>query len=322
MARELLLVRHGKATQDPSYEDFARPLKDRGKRDAQRLGVWLWQQDLRPDHVVASPAERALVTAEKCCKAMDLPAACIVRDERLYLAYVETVLRVLAEVPGDTQRVLLVGHNPFCEELLEHLVARLPTLPLHEQRFKTATLAHIGLPDDWRELPAGCGTLLRLQHGRSLPRGFPYPAPFGGEQRERPAYYYQQSAVIPYRVRKGRLQVLVVGSSKRNHWVVPKGVSGPGHTLQESAREEAREEAGVQGEVLDEVLGEFTVEKWGATCNVQVFPMRVTGQIPDAEWEERHRGREWLACAEAAARVDNRALAEMIRQLPQRELPG
>ena len=67
MTRELLILRHGKSDWEAGTDDFHRPLKDRGKRGAQRVGVWLLQQGLLPDHVVSSPAERAIVTAEKAC---------------------------------------------------------------------------------------------------------------------------------------------------------------------------------------------------------------------------------------------------------------
>ena len=64
MSRELMLLRHGKSDWTEQLDDFDRPLKDRGKRGAQRMGVWLIQQELLPDHVVSSPAERAIVTAQ------------------------------------------------------------------------------------------------------------------------------------------------------------------------------------------------------------------------------------------------------------------
>lgn len=68
MPRELLLLRHGKSDWDTDTDDFNRPLKDRGKRGAQRVGVWLLRQGLLPDLVIASPAERALVTAENAAR--------------------------------------------------------------------------------------------------------------------------------------------------------------------------------------------------------------------------------------------------------------
>ncbi|MES9976090.1 MAG: histidine phosphatase family protein, partial [Candidatus Thiodiazotropha sp.] len=69
MTRELMLLRHGKSDWSQQLEDFKRPLKDRGKRGAQRMGVWLLQQQLQPDYVISSPAERAIVTAQKTVKA-------------------------------------------------------------------------------------------------------------------------------------------------------------------------------------------------------------------------------------------------------------
>jgi phosphohistidine phosphatase len=67
MTRELLLLRHGKSDWSTGVDDYHRPLKDRGKRDAQRIGVWLAQQKMIPDLIVTSSAERALVTAQKAC---------------------------------------------------------------------------------------------------------------------------------------------------------------------------------------------------------------------------------------------------------------
>ena len=46
MERQLLLMRHGKAVSDETLDDSLRPLKDKGKRGAQRMGVWLSQQHL------------------------------------------------------------------------------------------------------------------------------------------------------------------------------------------------------------------------------------------------------------------------------------
>ena len=56
--RELLLLRHARSDWSVRSDDFHRPLQTEGKRDAQRLGSWLMQQGLVPDHVVSSPAER------------------------------------------------------------------------------------------------------------------------------------------------------------------------------------------------------------------------------------------------------------------------
>ena len=97
MGRELLLLRHGKSERRVDGDDLQRPLKDRGKRGAQRMGVWLMQHDLLPDHVISSPAQRAVTTAEKCCKASGVAADHVRQDERLYRTAVDTLLDVLAD---------------------------------------------------------------------------------------------------------------------------------------------------------------------------------------------------------------------------------
>ena len=187
MSRELLILRHGKSDWAKGAPDFNRPLKNRGKRGAQRIGVWLWQQQLRPDLIISSPAERALTTAHKCCKSMGMNAHAVISDERIYLASHEELLDVLAEVRGEARRIMLVGHNPGLEELLGFLVGEDIPLPEDGKILPTATLAHLCMPDDWRGLTCASAELRRIVRSRQLPKGFPYPAPDGAETRDRPA---------------------------------------------------------------------------------------------------------------------------------------
>ena len=315
MRRELLILRHGKSDWSAGTDDYHRPLKDRGKRAAQRMGVWLAQQGLLPDHVVSSPAERAMVTAEKTCKVMGLGTQHIHSDGDVYEAGLQDLLRVLAGCPGKAQRVMLVGHNPGLEQLLEYLVAgQLPATD-DGKRLPTATLARLTMPADWQRLESGCGALLSITRPAALPKKFPFPRPDSRERRDRPAYYYSQSAVIPWRLRAGKPEILVIASSKNKHRVVPKGIKEPGLTAQESAAREALEEAGVEGRVGNEPLGSYRVEKWGATCTVEVFPMEVTRVLSESEWEERHRGREWLAPEQARKCLKQDAFRPMIDAL-------
>ncbi len=44
MTRELLLFRHGKSDWSTGVDDYHRPLKDRGKRGAQRMATWIWRR--------------------------------------------------------------------------------------------------------------------------------------------------------------------------------------------------------------------------------------------------------------------------------------
>ena len=315
MARELLIFRHGKAVTESELKDFRRPITDNGKRAAQRMGAWLWQKNIRPDYIVSSPAERALVSAQKLCKAMGQDDSAIVTDKRLYKASIKSHLEVLAECPKKKQRVLLVGHNPGLTELLLYLLGGNVPTPDDGKLLPTATLSRLVMPGNWKKLELDCAQLKSLTRPDDLPKKFPFPAPNGKEKRDRPAYYYYQSAVIPYRLQKNKIQVMVVGSSKRNHWVVPKGIHEPGMSAQKSAAKEAFEEAAIKGVVSKSPLGAYESSKWGATCTVEVYAMRVKEILPESDWEESHRGRKWLSAEVAADMVKEPALRPMILSL-------
>ncbi len=129
-----------------------------------------------------------------------------------------------------------------------------------------------------------------------------------------PSYYYQQSAVLPIQGEGDALQLLLITSRTKKRWVIPKGVVDEGLTPKESAAKEALEEAGIEGDILPEQIGVYEYPKWGGTCQVKVFVMRV--QTIHEQWLESFRERVWLTCTEASQRVREEKLQEIIRQLP------
>lgn len=166
--RELLLLRHGKSDWSNDGKDFDRPLNSRGQRDAARIGRWLADQSLLPDIVVSSPACRAAQTAKLVCASAGLEAADIVWVERLYLAAVGTLLDVVRAIPAERCRILLIGHNPGLEDLVEHLSG---TAEQHRHQGKlltTATLACLALKDDWSQLGRDSAELRQIVRARAL----------------------------------------------------------------------------------------------------------------------------------------------------------
>ena len=159
MSRELLLLRHGKSDWSIESDDFNRPLKQRGQKAALRVGEWLQQQNLAPDWVISSPATRALKTAEK--------SGDINLDERIYQADVEKLKNVLADCPIHTQRVLLVGHNPELEALLNYLVEGVE-MPEDGKLMATATLVRLRMPEDWNDLGLHCAELLSITRAKAM----------------------------------------------------------------------------------------------------------------------------------------------------------
>ncbi|MBF0214899.1 MAG: NUDIX hydrolase [Magnetococcales bacterium] len=130
-----------------------------------------------------------------------------------------------------------------------------------------------------------------------------------------PAYYYKQSAVIPVRGSGAGLRVLMISSRTRKRWVVPKGIVEPDLTPAESAAKEAVEEAGIEGRVLEPPIGHFEYAKWGGTCMVEVFVMRV--ETVRDRWLESFRERVWLSLEEASQRVQEDGLREILGRVPE-----
>ena len=126
---------------------------------------------------------------------------------------------------------------------------------------------------------------------------------------------YRQSAALPYREHDNDLEVLLVTSRKRKRWILPKGIVEPGLTPRASAAKEALEEAGVVGHMASESLGSYRRRKWGGTCDVDVYPLRVQREMDD--WPESGiRRRRWQPLATALRRVDDAGLRAIIARLP------
>ena len=70
--KTLFLIRHAKSSwDDAALPDKERPLNDRGRRDAPKMGERLAKRDVKPDLILSSPAVRALRTAEIIAKKLD-----------------------------------------------------------------------------------------------------------------------------------------------------------------------------------------------------------------------------------------------------------
>ena len=133
------------------------------------------------------------------------------------------------------------------------------------------------------------------------------------KMNDAPEYCYQQAAAIPYRRRSRRFEVMLI-TTRKGKWIIPKGIVEPELTVRESAAQEALEEAGVVGTVSRRAIGRFEYEKWGGLCQVEVYPLRVDTELAQYD-EQDFREREWLTPTEAAARVQLPDVDKMIREL-------
>ena len=140
----------------------------------------------------------------------------------------------------------------------------------------------------------------------------PEPSDPGDELAPEQLPVYEQSAVLPFRSRKGALEILVVSNQSGARWVLPKGLVEDDLSPAESAAREAYEEAGVMGEVTAKPIGRYTYTKWGGTCEVEFFILAV--ETVYDEWPEvEYRERQWLSPEQTLKQVDRRVPRKLLK---------
>ena len=109
--KRLSILRHAKAEKsDGRVRDIDRPLTERGREDAARMGALLKERNLIPDFVLCSAALRTRETLEKAEAHIGSPQADISED--LYNASQSSLLQKIHEGLDDAAHVLLIAHNP------------------------------------------------------------------------------------------------------------------------------------------------------------------------------------------------------------------
>ena len=169
MSRELLILRHAKSAWDTdAVTDFERPLAKRGKKASPRVGRFLFQQGLVPDFVISSPAMRARQTVIAVCGQMDIGPDQIIWNDRIYGGWTASIVSVLMDCPNDARRVLIAGHNPGLETLLQYLCHHRVPIPPDGKLLPTAAVAHLQIDSEWSNLDSGVARLLSITRSRSL----------------------------------------------------------------------------------------------------------------------------------------------------------
>jgi phosphohistidine phosphatase len=124
--RRLMLLRHAKTETDaPSGRDQDRRLDPRGHRDAAEIGAWIGTHPPFLDHVMVSPAVRAVQTWDIAWEAMQehAPKPQIELVPELYGAdATQLLLSIRMASATDPKRLMLVGHNPGMHELALALI--------------------------------------------------------------------------------------------------------------------------------------------------------------------------------------------------------
>lgn len=150
MTLKLILMRHAKSGwDDPTMDDFDRPLSERGRRQAPLIGRWLADTGHVPDVALVSAATRTRETWGLI--APEFPEATVDYRDDLYLAPAHRLRR--APKGLDAECVLILAHNPGIAEVAHELVLhhpqdgefmRYPTAATTVIAFEAQTWADIG----------------------------------------------------------------------------------------------------------------------------------------------------------------------------------
>lgn len=171
--RRLMLLRHAKSDwSDARARDHDRPLAERGRESAPKIGRYMAHHALIPDLVLASPAVRArqtwdLITPHFSAK---LP---VVFDDQVYEGSANDLLNLIRATKPSVHALLVVGHNPPLHDLAKLLIAAgdIDARQRLVEKLPTGALVVIDFAvDDWSKVHPSSGRLDRFVVPRTLER--------------------------------------------------------------------------------------------------------------------------------------------------------
>ena len=144
--KKLIIMRHAKSCwKDTELTDHERPLKKRGINDAKMMGKLLKSKKIMPDVIICSTAKRAKETADSLIEGLKYKNG-VVMSDALYMAEPSDIFSTISEHGKKNKTVMVIGHNPGSEALVQILTGKVESLP-------TASIAIVNAKiDSWKEL--------------------------------------------------------------------------------------------------------------------------------------------------------------------------
>src|SRR4051812_45318199 len=167
--RTLVLLRHAKAETPDEGPDAARNLARRGRSDAEAAGAWLAAENLWPDLVLCSPANRTRETWHRVAIALasarpDGTAPQVRYEQGLYDGGRTEVVDLLRGLADDVHTVLIIGHNPTMSDV--SLLLRPDAETADRDGLKTAGLAVHRAERSWSDTEPGSMPLVEAHTAR------------------------------------------------------------------------------------------------------------------------------------------------------------
>jgi len=136
--KKLFIIRHAKSSwKEENLDDFDRPLKKRGGKNASYMGEMLNEKHILPDIILSSPALRAKTTAGIIAKKVNYSKD-IVFNKNMYESNETTLHNLLTELNNNKKIAFLVAHNPGLNMLADYYVGfndNIPTCGIIEIEF-------------------------------------------------------------------------------------------------------------------------------------------------------------------------------------------
>jgi len=125
MNQQLYLLRHAKAEPwNPLGNDFSRSLNAEGTMHAQRLSQWIEETLRSPDTVLCSPAKRTRETLAPLLARWPKLLSTTDYVDSMFGASLNMLMTLTEEAFSYSNRLLLVGHNPAVENMLNSVLAQ------------------------------------------------------------------------------------------------------------------------------------------------------------------------------------------------------
>ncbi len=139
--KTLYVMRHPqKEIAKPNQDDFDIKLSNEGIEEAKKIAQNLQSIEIKPDLIVASPANRTRETAEIVSEILEYDKN-IMYNEVLFQAYVNELFETLTYTFDTVNELLLIGHNPS-------LTALTITLDVYREEIKPGEVLKIEFDTD------------------------------------------------------------------------------------------------------------------------------------------------------------------------------
>lgn len=160
---KIYLLRHGDAVDAEAVggKDAARGLSDKGEESVRQAAKGMKRLEIEPEAIWSSPYDRALQTARITAEVLDL------NDRLKELPELEPgadpgVIAGIVQQFGDRESVMIVGHNPDLEKLMQYLISETDQANISLKKGGLAIL------EARRPIHQGCGALVALWTPRQL----------------------------------------------------------------------------------------------------------------------------------------------------------